>query len=153
MKGYILSDNFLLEEFTQSQYADRHGISMEPPQWVINNLTQLAQNVLEPIRKIFNRPLIITSGYRPEQVNSGIGGSKRSKHRLGLAADFKIPDLDLKTVAKIIALLGDKLNFDQLIFEHNWIHIQIAENPNENRRMILTAVFENGSVRYDGGIV
>ena len=75
-----LSQNFSLNEFTKSQTATRHNIDNTPSMTVILNLKTLCESVLQPIRNHFMKPMIISSGYRCEELNTKIGGSKRSQH-------------------------------------------------------------------------
>lgn len=131
-----LTKHFTLDEFTQSQNAERAGVDNTPNNEAIENLRALCVNVLEPLRVALNRPIIITSGYRNEAVNKLSGGSKRSQHKKGQAADIKVHGIPSFELAQVV----DKSNlpFDQLIFEGSWVHISHVK---VNRRMSLTAVF------------
>ncbi len=84
-----LSPNFSLEELTFSQVASRRGLNNTPSDKVKDNLERLAF-FLEQIRKLFNKPLLISSGYRSREVNEAVGGSKTSQHCEGCAADFNV---------------------------------------------------------------
>ena len=71
-----LSKHFKLEEFTKSMTATRKGISNEPGSGDIKNLEDVAYEILEPVRAKFDKPLIITSGYRSEELCEAIGSKK-----------------------------------------------------------------------------
>lgn len=134
-----LSKNFYLSEFVRSQTASRKGIDNTPPVPVIENLKLLAINVLQPLRDHYDRPIVISSGYRSPALNRAIGSSDRSQHTKGQAADFEIPGLPNLEVANWIK---DNLPYDQLILEFwtggnsGWIHCSYAHNA--NKKQLLT---------------
>ena len=82
-----LSKNFTLKEMTRSITAKRKGIENTPDEQQIENLTELCEKVLQPLRDKIGS-IAITSGYRSEAVNTRIGGSPYSQHMLGQAADI-----------------------------------------------------------------
>ena len=84
-----LSANFSLNELTKSDTATRHDIDNTPTMQVIENLQDLVDNVLQPLREKFG-PIVVTSGYRSPAVNTKIGGSTTSDHCHGYAADFEV---------------------------------------------------------------
>jgi len=128
-----LSENFTLAEMTFSQTAQRRGINNTPSQTEINNLRRLCIHVLQPLRNHFQRPVIVTSGYRSPQLNKAIGGSQTSQHSKGEAADFTVSGIGLIQTCNYIA---KNLPFDQLIYEFDsWIHVSYS---GRNRRQLLT---------------
>ena len=84
-----LSANFWLDEFEKSQTATRHGIDNTVPSGLVNDIKDLCVNVLQPIRDEFG-PVTITSGYRSPDLNAKLGGSSRSQHCAGQAADLEL---------------------------------------------------------------
>lgn len=117
-----LSRHFTLEELSVSQYATRHDINNMPPPEAVASLRGLADHILQPLRDALNRPVVITSGYRCLELNTGIGGSPTSQHMLGQAADLVVPGLHPIVVVQTIFNLG--LPFDQLIDEFSrWVHV------------------------------
>lgn len=134
-----LSRNFYLQELVRSQTATRYGIPNHPNTKQIANLKSLCQNVLQPVRDYFKKPVIVSSGYRSPLLNARIGGSNTSQHCLGLAADFEIPGVANKSVAEWIK---NNLEYDQLILEFwneknpnsGWIHCSYV---NSNRQQSL----------------
>jgi zinc D-Ala-D-Ala carboxypeptidase len=138
-----LSRNFSLGELTKSQTALRMGIDNNPTPEDLYNLHLLCDNILQPLREHYGRPVTISSGYRSEDLCVAIGSSRKSQHAKGQAADFEVMGVDNKEVAEWIR---DVLDFDQLILEFykegepnsGWIHCSYAE---DNRGSIL---------RYDG---
>ena len=73
-----LSDNFTLAELVKSQTAERCGIDNNPDKEQISNLVSLCENVLQPIRNYFDKPVVITSGFRSPELSQKIGSSSRS---------------------------------------------------------------------------
>jgi len=124
-----LSGHFSLAELTKSQTATRKGIDNKPTLEHIENLTELCVQILEPTRRNFGKPMVITSGYRSEELCEAIGSKSTSQHAKGEAADFEMFGIDNKELAKYIK---NNLVFDQLILEfynpdHNdpssgWVH-------------------------------
>jgi zinc D-Ala-D-Ala carboxypeptidase len=139
-----LSGHFSLSELTKSQTAERKGIDNKPTLEHIENLTELCTQILEPTRRNFGKPMIITSGYRSEELCVAIGSKTTSQHAKGQAADFEMIGLDNKSLAKYIK---NNLVFDQLILEFytpndpssGWVHC--SYNKDENRK---EALFYNG---------
>jgi zinc D-Ala-D-Ala carboxypeptidase len=134
-----LSRHFTLSELTISETAARKGLNNVPPAKELANLARLA-GVLEQVRALVNRPIVVTSGYRSKAVNKAIGGSTTSAHMSGLAADINCPPLTAKQFAQKINASG--VQFDQLILEFpdgaggGWVHIGLSEGP--PRRQTLT---------------
>ena len=135
-----LSGHFSLSELTKSQTAERKGIDNKPTLEHIENLTELCTQILEPTRRNFGKPMIITSGYRSEELCVAIGSKITSQHAKGQAADFEMIGLDNKSLAKYIK---NNLVFDQLILEFytpndpssGWVHC--SYNKDENRKEAL----------------
>lgn len=140
-----LSPNFSLKELCKSQTAARKGLNNVPDaSWekhIVENLVELAGNILQPIRENFNIPFTPSSGYRSPALNDAIGGSKTSQHSLGEAVDIEVPTVDNATLAQWII---DNLIFDQLILEFykkgeptsGWVHVSYKNEG--NRKQILT---------------
>lgn len=91
MQRVQLSKDFALDEFLRSPTAERHqelmALQYSPPSEVIDNLTYLAEHVLQPLRDIVRCPIHVTSGYRSRDLNQIVGGSATSQHCVGEAAD------------------------------------------------------------------
>jgi len=78
---------------------------------------------LEKLRKIIERPIHITSGYRCTRYNQKVGGVTNSYHCIGLAADIKVKDINL------IELLGcaEDVDFSGIGFyeKKNFLHLDV----------------------------
>lgn len=150
-----LSPHFSLREFLVSQTAARMGRELVPPPEVIDNLRRLCVVLLEPIRVLLGRPMVITSGWRPDWLNVAIGGSKTSNHRFGLAADIEVVGMSPRVFALWVEHNAPAQGWpiDQCILEfppNGWTHLGIAEKP---RNQFLTAQTHAGRTVYVNGIV
>lgn len=120
-----LSENFLLEEFVNSDIAARKGINNDPSPNIISNLGRLAQ-LLEQVRKMVGRPITITSGYRCPELNKAVGGQPNSQHMQGCAADIRALHMTPDQLVK--AIINTDIQYDQLIREFDsWVHISISD--------------------------
>ena len=100
-----LTANITLDELTKSQVAERKGINNNPNPQQIENLKALATNILQPIRSHYDKPLIISSGFRCAELCIAIGSSVNSQHVAdndAAAADFEIPGVDNRELAMYI---------------------------------------------------
>ena len=144
-----LSRNFMLREFVNSTTASRKGISNKPTEVHLANLKLLIDNVIQPIRDKIG-PIRVTSGYRSPALNRAIGGSSRSQHSKGMAADIQFVrdnEMDNKVIFDTILEMG--LDFDQMIneFDYKWIHI--SYNSKKNRKQVLEAYKDgNNKTKY-----
>lgn len=133
-----LGQFFTLEELTASATANRLKISNKPTEAEVENLRQLVQEVLDPLRSQFRKPIIVTSGFRSTELNAAVGGVSKSQHLLGQAADIIATDglLGNRRLLGRILLNASSIPFDQCIAEKldrqgrpRWIHISWAPNP------------------------
>jgi hypothetical protein len=124
-----ISKHFSLSEFTRSDYARRHGIDNTPNADVLENLRMLAARI-DRLRDVLSLPIHVTSGYRSPKLNAGIGGSKSSRHMVGLAADIECPRFGTaKDLFDEMRKHKDMLDWDQLILEYppnGWVHFGIC---------------------------
>lgn len=145
MNDIQLSEHFKLSEFTNSPTASaRHidnTLSESNPQQaeIIANLRSLCENVLEPLRQWYGKPIDISSGYRCPTLNRAAGGVATSQHMKGEAADLHLPSIAIGR--QWIEHLLEYGLFDQLIWEHDksghyWIHVSFKRNG-RNRQTYL----------------
>ncbi len=145
-----LSKDFYLEEFVSSPTATRHNIDNEPSPSVIEELTKLCVEIMQPIRNYFERAVIISSGYRCLELNTLIGGSKTSQHMKGQAADFHINTISTATI--VDACIKLSLPYHQLINEFGrWVHISKCHQGSEPGKQVMTAVKQDGKTVYKRG--
>ena len=126
---------FTIKELCASSTATQKKIDNTPNSEIVNNLEQLVDNVLDPLRREYGKPIQVNRGYRSDALNKAVGGSKTSQHRFGLAADITAGS---KFENRKLFILAQKLNlpYDQLIDEKGYsrIHISYSKNP---RKQIL----------------
>ena len=141
-----LTKNFSLIELTSSETAVRKGIDNTPTQLVVTNLKELCENVMQPLRDWYGKPINITSGYRSPKLNKAIGGSSTSDHCYGCAIDFTLPKEDYKMVFDWIRT---NCEFDQAIDEFNFQWIHVSFRLGNNRKQVLKA-YKNaiGQTKY-----
>lgn len=85
-----LTENFKLTEFTKSSTAQRLGLDNTPSTHIVRALTNLCQQVLQPLRDWYGKPIIVSSGYRSAMLNKAVGGVSNSQHMKGEAADLQV---------------------------------------------------------------
>ena len=144
----LLTPHFTLEELCASEFAARNAIDNTPTPEVVANLKRLA-SMLEKVRELLKKPIHISSGYRSPALNARIGGSTKSAHMDGRAADFICPAFGTPyQVAKKIATA--RLGFDQMIHEYGrWVHLAVP-HVNERADRELLSIFEPG--KYLAGL-
>ena len=151
-----LTKNFTFSEMVKSETALRHGMDNTPGEAEIENLKQLAEKVLQPVRDAYGKGVKVNSGYRHPEVNAKVGGSKTSDHCKGQAADIEIPGVANADLAKWIT---ENLDFTQVILEFytpgipdsGWVHV--SYDPENLKKQILTATKQNGKTVYLNGLV
>lgn len=129
---------FTLEELIQSDTAKRKGINNTPNEIQKQNLILLIDNVLDPLREAYGKPIQVNSGFRCEALNKAVGGAPTSEHRLGMASDI-VGTPNTKEENKKLFELAKKLNlpFRQMIDEHNYSWVHISYNKNDVKRQVL----------------
>lgn len=152
----LLTPHFKLREFTESATAMKHGIDNRPTPEVVENLRRLCIGTLEPLREKLQQPVVITSGYRCQQLNEIIvHASRKSQHMEGRAADFYVVQgpvqgsrvqgsRELLIKAFRLIITDESIDFDQLILYPNFIHVSYVSKE-RNRRKITKA---NGNGKY-----
>lgn len=149
-----LSEHFMLSEFTRSATAEKYHIDNSVPSQYIPTLQQLCKEVLEPLRSFVGGPIVISSGYRCNQLNVKVGGAYASQHTLGEAADIRLPltsytawddnrrHTDMEVARRWFDFIERNCDFDQLILETSngkdfWIHVSCRRNRKKNRHQVI----------------
>ena len=70
---------FTISELTKSATAKRLGINNTPALTERNNLEQLVNKILDPLREAYGAPIIVTSGFRCYLLNRAVGGAASSQ--------------------------------------------------------------------------
>lgn len=122
-------EHFTIQELTRSTTAEARKIDNTPTPQASENLEALINNVLDPLRAAYGKPITVTSGYRSPKLNAAVGGVKTSQHRAGQAADITggSPEENRKLFDLAQSL---DLPFCQLIDEkgYKWVHISYDAN-------------------------
>ena len=164
---------FSIEELAKSATAERLAIDNTPPRAAQRMLTILVEQLLDPIRRRYGAPIIVTSGYRCPALNTAVGGVANSHHIVGCAADIKAPLLSPQggktpTSISVSSPLGGteggqnlalfhlivqmqregQIHFTQLIAEkgYRWLHISYV--PGMLRNQVIDV---NDNCLPDGG--
>lgn len=128
---------FTLKEMINSNTAKSKGIDNTPTWGVVLNLLELVQNVLDPIREAYKKPITVNSGYRCIELNRAIGSKDNSQHILGLAADITVGSREANK--QLFEFIQSNIKeWDQLINENNYQWIHISYNKNNNRKQVLS---------------
>ena len=129
---------FKFSELTASATAERLAIDNTPPHAARKMLTILVEQLLDPIRRHYGAPIIVTSGYRCPALNTAVGGALNSHHIIGCAADITTGSIENNR--KLFALIIDiqtthRLRFTQLIVEEGcrWLHISYVPGMLRNQ--------------------
>jgi len=131
-----ISKNFTLDELVASVVAGNFKIDNTPTQEAIVNLVLLVVNTLQPLRNLWGRAIMVSSGYRCKTLNDKVGGANESQHMTGEAADISTSNYeDNKKLFDMV--IKSSIPYDQLIDEKNyqWIHISFSKN--NNKRQVL----------------
>ena len=129
-----MTPHFTLAELT---VTDHRTLDNTPDAAALANLQRLAE-FLEKVKELLRfKPIMVTSAYRSKAVNDAVGSKDTSQHRLGCAADIRVPGMTPDAVVR--AVLASQLPYDQIIREYDaWTHISIPNAPAlAPRRMAL----------------
>jgi zinc D-Ala-D-Ala carboxypeptidase len=128
-----LTANFTLEELTRSDAAARNGWDNIPNEAEIENLKRLAMLLQQVKTAVGGKAVMINSGFRSKQVNDSVGSKDTSQHRIGCAADLRIPGMTPRQVVE--ACIAANVPFDQIILEFDsWTHISVPNTPDAKPR-------------------
>jgi uncharacterized protein YcbK (DUF882 family) len=142
-----LSEHFTLEELTASETAARNGWDNTPNATELANLVRLAAFLEEVKTAIGGKPVMINSAFRSKLVNDGVGSKDSSQHRVGCAADIRVPNMTPDEVVK--AVIAANLGYDQVIREFDrWTHISVPNNPEDKPRQQALIIDKMGTRQY-----
>lgn len=137
MEGKI-KKYFSIDELCYSNTAEKNNIKNTPNKEEIKNLQNLIDEVLQPLRVAYNKPIIVTSGFRCAELNKLLGGKPNSQHLRGQAADIVPKDIDDLDI--LFELCKNLSSFDQLLYEKSknkkWIHISYKDLIHNRNQVI-----------------
>jgi uncharacterized protein YcbK (DUF882 family) len=138
-----LSEHFTLEELTRSEVAERKGLDNTPNALEVANLVRLA-GLLEEVRALLNKPILLNSGFRSKAVNDSVGSKDTSQHRIGCAADIRVPGMTPKEVVE--ACIKANIGYDQIIEEFgSWTHISVPNTDSTAPRRQALIIDRQGT--------
>ena len=139
-----LTPHFSLEELT---FTDHREFDNVPNESETKNLERLAQ-FLEMVKELLgNKPIMVNSAFRSKAVNDAVGSRDTSQHRLGCAADIRVPGMTPDEVVKTI--IASELQYDQIIREFDrWTHISVPNSPNDKPRLQKLIIDKAGTRLY-----
>ena len=137
----ILTKNFTLEELT---VTDHREFDNTPNDAEKANLARLAA-FLEQVKALLGgKPVMVNSAFRSKQVNDAVGSKDTSQHRVGCAADLRIPGMTPDDVVR--AVIASDLAFDQVIREFDrWTHISVPNTPELKPRRQALIIDKTGT--------
>lgn len=140
----LLTPHFTLEELT---VTDHREFDNTPNSSEINNLKRLA-GLLEEVKTLLGgKPIMVNSAFRSKQVNDAVGSKDTSQHRVGCAADIRVPGVTPDEVVKAVITSG--IGYDQIIREFNsWTHISVPNNPSGTPRKQALIIDKQGTRTY-----
>jgi len=139
-----LSENFSLEELIHSETASRNNWDNTPNATELANLVRLAAFLEEVKTVLGGKPVMINSAFRCKLVNDAVGSKDSSQHRIGCAADIRVPSMTPDEVVK--AVIASGIGYDQIIREFDrWTHISIPNTAGDNPRRQALIIDKQGT--------
>ena len=125
-----MTPHFTLEELT---HTDHRELDNTPNESEIANIQRLAE-FLEQVKEVLGgKPIMVNSAFRSKAVNDAVGSKDTSQHRIGCAADIRVPAMTPDEVVR--AIIASGLPYDQVIREFDrWTHVSIPNTPEAKPR-------------------
>jgi uncharacterized protein YcbK (DUF882 family) len=142
-----LSEHFSLEELTNSETAARNNWDNTPNATELANLVRLAAFLEEVKTVLGGKPIMVNSAFRCKQVNDAVGSKDTSQHRIGCAADIRVPSMTPDEVVK--AVIASGIGYDQIIREFDrWTHISVPNTAGDTPRRQSLIIDRQGTRPY-----
>jgi len=139
-----LSEHFTLEELTHTDHRELENI---PNENELANLKRLAE-FLETVKSVLGgKPIMVNSAFRSKAVNDAVGSKDTSQHRVGCAADLRVPSMTPDEVVK--AIIASGIGYDQVIREFDrWTHVSIPNKFFDSPRKQALIIDKQGTRVY-----
>ena len=125
-----MTPHFTLAELTATSHRQ---FDNTPNEAETANLQRLAEFLEQVKEALDGKPIMINSGFRSKQVNDSVGSKDTSQHRIGCAADIRVPGMTPDAVVRAVIAAG--LPYDQLIREFDaWTHISVTNTADGTPR-------------------
>jgi zinc D-Ala-D-Ala carboxypeptidase len=120
-----MTPHFTLDELT---HTDHRELNNTPNESEIANIQRLAE-FLEQVKEVLGgKPIMVNSAFRSKAVNDAVGSKDTSQHRIGCAADIRVPSMTPDQVVR--AIIASGIGYDQIIREFDrWTHVSIPNTP------------------------
>ena len=139
-----LSPHFTLEELT---HTDHREFDNTPNEAELDNLKRLAAFLEEVKTVLGGKPVMVNSAFRSKQVNDAVKSKDSSQHRLGCAADIRVPGMTPDEVVK--AVIASGIGYDQVIREFDrWTHISVPNTKEMTPRRQALIIDKAGTRLY-----
>jgi hypothetical protein len=139
-----LSEHFSYEELT---HTDHRELDNTPNADELENLKRLAEFLEQVKTMLGGKPIMINSAFRSKAVNDAVGSKDTSQHRIGCAADIRIPGMTPDEVVK--SVIASDLQFDQVIREFDrWTHISVPNKKDILARKQALIIDKTGTRVY-----
>jgi hypothetical protein len=139
-----LTEHFSLEELT---ITDHREFDNTPNDAEKANLERLAAFLEEVKMVLGGKPIMVNSAFRCKQVNDAVGSKDSSQHRIGCAADIRVPNMTPDEVVK--AVIASGIGYDQLIREFDrWTHISVPNVAGDHPRRQSLIIDKSGTRPY-----
>jgi hypothetical protein len=136
-----MTPHFTLAELTATSHRQ---FDNTPNEAETANLQRLAEFLEQVKAALDGKPIMINSGFRSKQVNDSVGSKDTSQHRIGCAADIRIPGMTPDAVVRAVIAAG--LPYDQIIREFDaWTHISVTNTPDGNPRRQALIIDKSGT--------
>jgi hypothetical protein len=145
-----LTEHFTLEELTHTDHRELENI---PNETELANLKRLAE-FLEKVKTVLGgKPIMVNSAFRSKVVNDAVGSKDTSQHRVGCAADLRVPGMTPDEVVK--AIIASGIGYDQVIREFSdpvkgggWTHVSIPNKMFDSPRKQALIIDKQGTRVY-----
>jgi hypothetical protein len=136
-----MTPHFTLEELT---YTDHRELDNTPNESEIANIQRLAE-FLEQVKEVLGgKPIMVNSAFRSKAVNDAVGSKDTSQHRIGCAADIRVPSMTPDEVVR--AIIASGIGYDQIIREFDrWTHVSIPNTPEAKPRKQALIIDRTGT--------
>ena len=136
-----MTPHFTLEELT---HTDHRTLDNTPNETEQANIQRLAE-FLEAVKTLLGgKPIMVNSAFRSKAVNDAVGSKDTSQHRIGCAADIRVPGMTPDQVVR--AIIASDLGFDQVIREFDrWTHVSIPNTPEAKPRKQALIIDKSGT--------
>ena len=136
-----MTPNFTLAELTATSHRQ---FDNTPNEAETANLQRLAEFLEQVKEALDGKPIMVNSGFRSKQVNDSVGSKDTSQHRIGCAADIRVPGMTPDAVVRTVIAAG--LPYDQIIREFDaWTHISVTNTPDGTPRRQALIIDKQGA--------